>query len=148
MSTQFSLNGFKIKKLDYNFLDEEKENIGQQYILNFNLRKINVSISKKYKTVIINILGKVECQRDEKSEPFRSLELDVDCSYSVYTDADVSDSNLRQMSEDYGVNNSIILFENLVKEITSLDFSGPIVFNKFKFPRNINLKPKMDKEEQ
>ncbi|WP_308557773.1 hypothetical protein [uncultured Lactobacillus sp.] len=142
MSTQFSLNGFKIKKIEYNSVDREKDNIGQQYILNFNLKKINLSISKKQQKVIINILGKVECQSDEEVKPFRSLELDVDYSYSIYNGENLSETNLRQMSEDYGINNSIILFENLVKEITSLDYSEPVVFNKFKFPRNINLKPK------
>lgn len=45
-----------------------------------------------------------------------------------------SQQKIQETVKNYGINNSIIMFQELVKQITSLDSAGPISSYDFRFP--------------
>lgn len=136
MSMQLRYNGFIINKINYEYKNE-LESEQQNYYLDFNFDDITVATSDD--DAIITLSGYADCSNDEKEDEtskYRSLNLNVSYFYKI-ENSDNDSKKVQKLTEDYGVNNSIVMFQELVKQITGLDSTSPIVSYDFKFPGSI-----------
>lgn len=133
MSIQLKFNGLVINKINYRYNRKEIKEVKDQF-LDFELNNIEVSISDD--EVVINLSGLINCKNDDKKETvgFRILKLDVDYFYIIDKSKKNEVKDINSVIKNYAVNNSILMFENLIKHITSLDYTEPIIVNDFKFP--------------
>lgn len=137
MSIQLKYKGFRINKLDYEYKSElEKQQ--DSFYLEFMFDDISVAISES--DAIVTLLGHADCSNEENdNDPkYRTLSINVDYFYDIENPGNIKDpEKIRDIVNNYGVNNSIILFQELVKQITSLDSVGTISSYEFRFPGSL-----------
>lgn len=137
MSVQLKYKGFRINKLDYEYKSElEKQQ--DSFYLEFMFDDISVAISES--DAIVTLLGHADCSNEENDNDtkYRTLSINVDYFYDIENPGNIKDpEKIRDIVNNYGVNNSIILFQELVKQITSLDSVGAISSYEFRFPGSL-----------
>lgn len=129
MSVKISFNSFRIQKINYN--------IGQnsETPTNYSMRisKIDMGISKDKKLAEIIINGQT------KNDKHRILDLKVSYFYSLnYSNDNLEEyTTIKKYLEEYGINTSIVMYENLIKSVTSLDYNEPMIANGYDMPGSI-----------
>lgn len=137
MSIQLKYNGFIINKIDYSY-ERDLEKQQEDYYLEFMLDDISVAVSEE--DAIITLSGHANCsnEKDDNASSYRTLNLNADYLYDIEKENDSENKeNIQEIVNNYGVNNSIVMFQELVKQITSLDLIGPISSYDFKFPGSL-----------
>lgn len=137
MSIQLKYNGFLINKINYEYKsDLEKQQ--EKYYLEFTLDNISVAVSEE--DAIVSLSGHANClnKKDDDTSKYRTLSLNVDYFYDIENQKNKSDQKeIQEIINNYGVNNSIVMFQELVKQITSLDSADPISSYDFRFPGSL-----------
>lgn len=137
MSIQLKYNGFIINKIDYEYKsDLEKQQ--EDYYLEFMLDDISVAVSEE--DTIITLSGHANCSNEEDKDAsnYRTLKLNVDYFYDIEKQEKIDNQQkIQETVKNYGINNSIIMFQELIKQITSLDSAGPISSYDFRFPGSL-----------
>lgn len=137
MSVQLKYNGFIINKLNYEYKGELEQQQDSFY-LEFMFDDISVAISAN--DAIVTLSGHANCSNEENDNDseYRTLNIKVDYFYDIENPKKVkSPEKIKKIVNNYGVNNAIILFQELVKQITSLDIVGPISSYEFRFPGSL-----------
>ena len=67
----------------------------------------------------------------------RSVENGESVDYLLGIIDEMEEEKIQKIVNNYGVNNAIILFQELVKQITSLDIVGSISSYEFRFPGSL-----------
>ena len=131
MSVQISFDHFQINVLNYKF-ENMKDN--QSSNTDFNITKITVNISDTKDNAEVFIAGNIK-ETSENKDIIRSLNLSVSYYYSIHNViSDNSFLEAQKYLKEYGINTSIVMYEELVKQITSIDYNTPIVLNGFVMP--------------
>lgn len=137
MSIKLKYNGFIINKINYEY-KSNLESQQKEYYLDFMLDDISVAVSEE--DAIITLSGHATClneKNDDKSK-YRTLSLSVNYFYDIKNRNHMdSQKEIQEIVKNYGVNNSIILYQELVKHITSLDSADPIKSYDFEFPGSL-----------
>lgn len=134
MSVQINFNNFKIDMMNYT-----SENIENNKLSNieFDITNTVINISDDKSTARISITGNVKEVSEDKNI-IRSLNLSVSYYYSLLNvDNDNSFLKIQHYLEDYGINTSVVMYEELVKQITSIDYNDPIILNGFAMPGSV-----------
>lgn len=137
MSIQLKYNGFIINKINYEY-KRDLENQQDEYYLEFMVDDISVAVSEE--DTIITISGHANClnEKDNETSKYRVLSLSVDYFYDIENKQNTDNhEKIQEVVNDYGVNNSIIMFQELIKQITSLDSAGSLCSYDFRFPGSL-----------
>ena len=97
----------------------------------------DISVAVSEEDAIIKLSGHANCSNEEDKDAsnYRTLKLNVDYFYDIEKQEKIdSQQKIQETVKNYGINNSIIMFQELVKQITSLDSAGPISSYDFRFP--------------
>lgn len=128
MTVQISFDRFKINKLSYE-AQPNKQNTTNATLDISNIR-LNISIDKKIAE--INVQGTITSSE-------RILNLHVSYYYLLHnlTEKKSSLTQANKYLEKYGINTSVVMFEDLIKQITSLDYMNPIILSGYKIPGSV-----------
>lgn len=134
MSVQINFNNFQIDVMNYKF---ENTDNNQSSNIDFNINNVTVSISDDKFNAKIFIAGNVK-EISQNKDIIRNLNLSVSYYYSLFNvEDDDTFLEARNYLENYGINTSMVMYEELVKQITSIDYNDPIILNGFAMPGSI-----------
>lgn len=137
MSIQLKYNGFIINHINYEYKNS-LENQQDEYYLEFMLDNVSVAVSKE--EAIITLSGHAAClnEKDNDASKYRTLNLSVNYIYNIENLNNIDDqTETQEIIKNYGVNNAIIMYQELVKQITGLDSTDSIKSYDFKFPGSL-----------
>lgn len=84
----------------------------------------------------INIEGKIYSKNKDTEKITRELDLSVSYLYEIYgaNSNDVTNKEIQQFIKDYGVNNSVLMYQTLAHNLTSFDQMQSFNLSNYKFP--------------
>ncbi|MCC4405623.1 hypothetical protein LMB75_05875 [Limosilactobacillus reuteri] len=84
----------------------------------------------------INIEGKIYSKNKDTEKITRELDLSVSYLYEIYgaNSKDITNKEIQQFIKDYGVNNSVLMYQTLAHNLTSFDQMQSFNLSNYKFP--------------
>lgn len=128
----FNFNGYKIAKISY--INENSASDGLKNI-HFEIKKVLVSgtTDKKNATILINSESTVSDK--EKGEIYRKLDLETIFYFNLHGNEDTAEKELTNT----GINICISIVRDIIRKITSIDYSGPIDVKPIDLPVKLKI---------
>lgn len=133
--------GFLIKSISYDLKRAPKK--GKTYC-DMQVDDGQVSLSQgDTPSVVIGVNVKAFSKNEGESEKAQTLEISVDWIFEVESQEKdvhkIDGPEFRKLVETYGMNFCMIRSEELVKQLTSIDYGRPILVQKVEVPNGITL---------
>lgn len=135
MSVKIKFNSFEIEKINYEKISAEVDNTTKEVEFNLNISKIKVGLSSNNKMGKITILGATKNNSDT-----RTLKLNISYYFEFEYQSDEFEDfiNVRKsLIEEYGINISMNMYIDMIRQITSMDYNAPVVVNNYTMPGSI-----------
>lgn len=93
------------------------------------------------RNVQISIDCEVTSDPSEKIPVQRNLKLSVDFIFEIVMDEneDFSEDTFKNVTQEYGLNFCAVQLQNVVKDITSIDYGSPMLFRGLTLPTGISV---------
>lgn len=106
------------------------------------MEKGNIAVSSdknnNKKSAILTLAAEVH--RKEKDNNLQSLNVEVDFIFDVVAKNDTFDEEeFSKVARNYALSFCLIKLEDIVKQITQIDYGGPIIIQDFPFPSDTKL---------
>lgn len=111
-------------------------------ILNIDNGRVALQTDKKGKrNAIITVGGKASRANNSDLPVQQDLTLSADFIFSVKLaeNENFSEEKFKQLTQDYALSFCVIKIQEIVKNITSLDYGSPIVVRDFDLPSGITI---------
>lgn len=133
--------GFLIKSISYELKHSPKV---EQPVSDMSIGDGQVAVSRtKPISVIITMNIKAYTKDKGAKEESQALSLSVDCIFEIDTKetdiAKLDDQGFKEVIQEHAMNFCLLKAEELVKQITSLDYGRPIIVQKVTLPSGIKL---------
>lgn len=95
----------------------------------------------KSRNVQISVDCEVKSDPSEKVPVRRDLKLSVDFIFEIVMDEkeNFSENAFKSVTQDYGLNFCVVQLQNIVKDITSIDYGTPMVFRGLTLPTGVSV---------
>lgn len=106
------------------------------------MKKGNIAVSKgkdnNEKKAILTL--EAEVYRKEREKTIQRLDVESDFVYDVVAKGEGFDQNeFSELARKYALNFCLVKLEDIIKQITQIDYSGPIILQDFPFPNDTKL---------
>lgn len=137
--------GFLIKQISYklqHFPENKKHNIRMHSTLKVHQGNVNVEIKNK---PLVRISIKADANNLIEEEKIQTLKLSIDFLFNLDQPVDRTNSEeFKKLAEDYALSFCFTKLEDVIKQITSIDYGRPILIRNIPFPSDVHLMKKYD----